>query len=246
MIQVRLYTYQLCRGIGYIHSTGICHRDIKPHNILVDIDKHVVKFCDFGSAKRLVPNEVSVAYICSRYYRAPELMLGSTNYSTDIDTWSVGCVFGELLTGRPLFVGETSVDQLVKIMQVLGTPSREAMHAMNPRHSEVTMPQLPRVMPMPLAEHLEALMQETCKRSRTHEVDAQAVDLLSRMLRYEPNERIKPLECLAHPFFDPLRERGFRLPGDAHPPPLFNFSNLEKQHMRPEILAKVVPVWARK
>lgn len=82
-----------------MHALGICHRDIKPQNLLVDSSNHALKVCDFGSAKRLIKGEVNVSYICSRYYRAPELIFGATEYNNSIDVWSVGCVMAELLLG---------------------------------------------------------------------------------------------------------------------------------------------------
>ena len=87
---VKLYSYQLLRSIAYIHAKGICHRDIKPQNILVDTGSHILKLCDFGSAKQLISGEPNVSYICSRYYRAPELIFGATDYTTNIDVWSAG------------------------------------------------------------------------------------------------------------------------------------------------------------
>jgi serine/threonine protein kinase len=86
---------------------------------------HVLKLCDFGSAKQLVKGEPNVSYICSRYYRAPELIFGNSNYTTSIDVWSVGCVIAELMLGQPIFPGESGVDQLVEIIKILGTPSKE-------------------------------------------------------------------------------------------------------------------------
>jgi serine/threonine protein kinase len=118
MILVKLYGFQICRAIAYIHALGVCHRDIKPQNLLVDPDTHVLKLCDFGSAKMLSPGESNIAYICSRYYRAPELIFGATEYTSTIDIWSVGCVLAELIIGRPLFAGESGVDQLVEIIKV--------------------------------------------------------------------------------------------------------------------------------
>ena len=117
--------YQVARSLAYIHQVGICHRDIKPQNLLLDPNSHVVKLCDFGSAKMLVKGETNIAYICSRYYRAPELIFGATDYTTAIDTWSFGCVFSELILGQPLFPGESNVDQ-VGFMLIGGVQSGSA------------------------------------------------------------------------------------------------------------------------
>lgn len=129
-----------------MHAVGICHRDIKPQNLLVDSRSAVLKLCDFGSAKALQPGEPSVAYICSRYYRAPELIFGATDYTTAIDIWSAGCVAAELLLGHPLFPGDTGVDQLVEIIKVLGTPTRAEVEAMNPAYTEFKFPQVRRIL----------------------------------------------------------------------------------------------------
>lgn len=99
MILVKLYAYQIFRALAYIHSLSIVHRDIKPQNLLVDPLSHQLKLCDFGSAKKIVKGEKNVAYICSRYYRAPELIFGATEYTSAVDVWSAGCVIGELLLG---------------------------------------------------------------------------------------------------------------------------------------------------
>lgn len=139
MIYVKLFVYQLARSLAYIHGLGICHRDIKPQNLLVDHETGVLKLCDFGSAKRLVKDEPNVSYICSRYYRAPELIFGATNYSTAIDVWSSGCVFGEMLLGTPLFPGENRVDQLVEIIKVRGHSGQAEWTKWDPRTRTRTM-----------------------------------------------------------------------------------------------------------
>ena len=110
MMLVKLYAYQAFRALAYINALGYCHRDIKPQNLLVNPESHILKVCDFGSAKRLEKNKTNVSYICSRYYRAPELIFGATSYDSAIDVWSVGCVIAELLIGQPLFPGESGVD----------------------------------------------------------------------------------------------------------------------------------------
>lgn len=95
ILEIKIYIYQLFRSLAYIHSMGICHRDIKPQNLLLDPNTGVLKLCDFGSAKILVENEPNVSYICSRYYRAPELIFGATNYTTKIGK-SVSCAMKRL------------------------------------------------------------------------------------------------------------------------------------------------------
>jgi glycogen synthase kinase 3 beta len=96
MLQIKLYMYQLLRSLAYIHSVGICHRDIKPQNLLLNPATGVLKLCDFGSAKILVAGEPNVSYICSRYYRAPELIFGATNYTTFIGLYERSLMFHDL------------------------------------------------------------------------------------------------------------------------------------------------------
>lgn len=237
LILVRLYTYQMCRSLGYLHSLGICHRDIKPQNLLVDPRTHVLKLCDFGSAKRLIPSEHSVAYICSRFYRAPELMLGATEYTTAIDIWSIGCVLGELLIGKPLFPGDSSVDQLVKIIQVLGTPTRQQMQTMNPNYTEFRFPD---VRP----KDWKSVVATASSPVDRGPICPAALDLLAALLKYEPNLRLRPYEALAHPFFDPLRDTGCRLPDGSSLPSLFNFSDAELQAMSAETRSRVTAPWS--
>lgn len=125
LIWVQLFSYQLLRGIAYMHRNNFCHRDLKPQNLLIDDKNAILKICDFGSAKEFKKNEKNVAYICSRYYRAPELIFGSDDYNTKIDIWSIGCIISEMLLGFPIFAGESSIDQLVEIIKVRGTPTNQ-------------------------------------------------------------------------------------------------------------------------
>ncbi|XAR63103.1 Non-specific serine/threonine protein kinase [Bertholletia excelsa] len=229
---VQLYTYQICRALNYIHNViGVCHRDIKPQNLLVNPHTHQVKLCDFGSAKKLVPGEPNISYICSRYYRAPELIFGATEYTTAIDMWSVGCVLAELLLGQPLFPGESGVDQLVEIIKILGTPTREEIKCMTPHYTEFKFPQI-KAHPWHKVFH-KRMPQE-------------AVDLASRLLQYSPNLRCSALEACAHPFFDDLREPNVCLPNGRPLPPLFNFTPQELAGASLELRERLIPKHARK
>lgn len=222
---IKLYMYQLFRSLAYIHSHGICHRDIKPQNLLLDPDSGVLKLCDFGSAKHLVRGEPNVSYICSRYYRAPELIFGATDYTTNIDVWSAGCVFAELMLGQPIFPGDSGVDQLVEIIKVLGTPTREQIKEMNPNYTEFKFPQI-KAHPWPKVF-----------RART---SPEAIDLVSRLLEYTPSARISPLQACAHSFFDELRESGTKLPNGRDLPQLFNFTEQELQ-IQPSLNSQLIP-----
>jgi len=222
---IKLYMYQLFRSLAYIHSQGICHRDIKPQNLLLDPDSGILKLCDFGSAKNLLPGEPNVSYICSRYYRAPELIFGAINYTTSIDLWSTGCVFGELMIGQPLFPGDSGVGQLVEIIKILGTPSLEQIKDMNPNYEEF---QFPHIRPHPWQKVF---------RART---SIEAIDLVSRLLEYTPSARITPLQACAHTFFDELREPGTKLPNGREMPPLFNFTEAELK-IQPTLNSQLIP-----
>ncbi|KAK7342429.1 hypothetical protein VNO80_25381 [Phaseolus coccineus] len=231
LIFAKLYTYQIFRGLAYIHTTlGVCHRDVKPQNLLVHPLTHQVKLCDFGSAKVLVKGESNISYICSRYYRAPELIFGATEYTASIDIWSAGCVLAELLLGQPLFPGENQVDQLVEIIKVLGTPTREEIRCMNPEYTDFRFPQI-KAHPWHKVFH---------KR-----MPPEAIDLASRLLQYSPSLRCTALEACAHPFFDELREPNARLPNGRPLPPLFNFKQ-ELAGVSPELVNRLIPEHIRR
>ncbi|KQK12204.1 shaggy-related protein kinase kappa isoform X1 [Brachypodium distachyon] len=232
LIYVKLYTYQICRALAYIHNcVGICHRDIKPQNVLVNPHTHQLKICDFGSAKVLVKGEPNISYICSRYYRAPELIFGATEYTSAIDLWSTGCVMAELLLGQPLFPGESGVDQLVEIIKVLGTPTREEIKCMNPNYTEFKFPQIK-------AHPWHKVFQK--------KLPAEALDLVSRFLQYSPDLRCTAMEACMHPFFDELRDPNTRLPNGRPLPPLFNFRSQELNGIPPEVIERLVPEHARR
>jgi glycogen synthase kinase 3 beta len=143
-LKLKVLAYQLFRGLLYLSSVGIAHRDMKPQNILVDDSNWQLLICDFGSAKRLAAGEPNLAYICSRCYRAPELIFGSTDYSTQIDMWSAGCILVEMLTLEPIFRSDSNIDQLVEIIKVLGTPTYDEIMEMNP-DCDLDKYQLPKI-----------------------------------------------------------------------------------------------------
>jgi len=216
---IKCYSYQICRALAYVHSLGVCHRDIKPQNLLLNPETHTVKLCDFGSAKILQKGLSNVAYICSRYYRAPELIFESAFYTCAIDVWSLGCVIGELFLGTPLFQGGSGVDQLVEIIKVLGAPSRSDILAMNRNYTQFTFPT---VKPMPWKDVFNGVT------FKGKPMPSAALDLIKNMLVFQPLTRIDPLDALGHEFFASLRTKEARLPNGRSLPPLFNFTDNEK------------------
>jgi serine/threonine protein kinase len=223
---VKLYAFQLLKSICYINLLGICHRDIKPQNVLVDPNTHLLKLCDFGSAKRLVKGEPNIAYICSRYYRAPELIFGATDYTTQVDSWSIGCVIAEMILGIPVFPGESASDQLVEIIKILGTPSKTQILSMTNQPAEF---KFPNIKPYPWSKVFK---------NKNYEEGIN--DLLSVLLVYDPQVRAKPINALLHPYFDELRSPLTKLPnGNPIPKEVFQFSPEEIKEY-PDLIKKIV------
>jgi glycogen synthase kinase 3 beta len=196
LLLVRLFAFELFAGLAYLHGLGVAHRDVKPDNVLVDIETGALRICDFGSAKVLRPGDASVPYIASRYYRAPELLLGCTHYTTAVDVWAAGCVVAELLTaGMPLFMGATSDAQIGEVAKVLGPPPLQ--------FGQVSATQ---VMPLEVV-----LPGHTPKDLFT---------LLRDILVYAPEKRPTATQVLAYRCFDELFRENVRLPNGRLIPPL--------------------------
>ena len=223
---VKLISYQLLRSLAYLHAKSICHRDIKPANILIHPSNCTVKLCDFGSAKFVKANEPSISYITSRPYRAPELIFRATRYNCSIDLWSAGCVIAEMLLGQPLFSGDSNPEQLLSIIQILGTPSRQDLIAMNPQLTQVDLPPLP------------PLSWRSAFRAST---DPLAIDLISKLCVYNPASRLSGYQALMHPFFDELRSPELSLPNGKELPPLFEFTHEEIGFFGVDLLKQLVP-----
>lgn len=188
-----LYSYQLFRCLHYLQAVKVMHRDIKPQNLLVDTKTQRLLFCDFGSAKKVNLEDENISYICSRYYRAPELLMGGKHYGCGVDTWSVGCVVAEMFLGKPLFIGNDTKDQIIKIAEMLGIPTDSDLRAMG-------------VKPLPDSDFKD-LEVKSLKERLAGKASPAAIDLLMKTLTYDPEKRIKPVEALLHSYYDLLRQK---------------------------------------
>lgn len=185
-------TYQILKAVAFMHSKGLFHRDIKPENCMVNRDTLDVKLVDFGSTSVDNSREVFTEYISTRWYRAPECIMTSGSYGMEIDEWAVGCILFEVLTRQPLFPGENELDQLAKIHSLLGTPSDELMKKFigNPNR------ELDYHFKFKPAQDLEKLLPNKSMAT---------VDLLKKLLTYDPSKRMKAVDALNHQAFAFLR-----------------------------------------
>jgi mitogen-activated protein kinase 15 len=207
---------QLLRSLAHMHARGLLHRDVKPSNLLLN-GECVVKLADFGLARSLAgtaaaggggatgPNEeaaipgagaasnpVLTDYVATRWYRAPEILLGSPRYTAGVDLWACGCILGELLTGRPVFPGSSTMNQLDRILELTGRPTQQDLDA--------------------VASPFAATMLESCSVTRAAKLHdlfpgatEEALDLLRRLLRFDPTRRLSAAEALRHPYVLPFR-----------------------------------------
>ncbi|KAF9453570.1 Pkinase-domain-containing protein [Macrolepiota fuliginosa MF-IS2] len=194
---VQYFVYQILRGMKYIHSASVIHRDLKPGNLLVNADCEL-KICDFGLSRGFnsVPDENAThltEYVATRWYRAPEIMLAFRRYNTAIDVWSIGCILAELLMGKPLFKGKDYVDQLNKILDVLGTPEEHIIKKIGSDKAQAYVRSLPIKKTVPF----QKLMPNA---------DPQALDLLEKTLTFDPTWRITVCEALEHPWLSSYHE----------------------------------------
>ena len=193
-ILLKLFSFQMLKCIGYLHSLGICHRDIKPQNILIDPKDYTLKLCDFGCAKHLIKTESNISYICSRFYRPPELVAGANYYTTQVDVWSIGCVIAELVLNIPIFPGKSATDQFMEIIKVLGTPTSEQIKIMGGKPINVNK------LPQSEKKKWKDVFKGKIK-------DELFFDLVGNLLVYEPENRLGPYRAMCHPFFNELKKK---------------------------------------
>lgn len=189
---IRYFVYQILRGLKYIHSANVLHRDLKPSNILLNTTCDL-KICDFGLARVADPTHdhkgVLTEYVATRWYRAPEIMLNPKAYFKAIDVWSVGCIFAELLSNKPIFPGKHYLDQVHIILNVIGSPSPEDLESVTSEQARRYLQSLP--------------FRPTVPWSRLYaQADKQALDLLDKMLTFNPHKRISVEQALAHPYLE--------------------------------------------
>ncbi|KAL2938204.1 Mitogen-activated protein kinase 3 [Bienertia sinuspersici] len=189
------FLYQILRGLKYIHSANVIHRDLKPSNLLINANCDL-KICDFGLARPTSENEHMTEYVVTRWYRAPELLLNSSDYTAAIDLWSVGCIFMELMNRRPLFPGKDHVHQMRLLTEVksgFGTPTESDLGFL---HNEDARRYIRQMSPQP---------RQQLRQVFPH-VNPLAIDLIERMLTFDPTRRITVEEALSHPYLARLHD----------------------------------------
>ncbi|KAL1292645.1 hypothetical protein HN51_053212 [Arachis hypogaea] len=191
---IQSFLFQLCKGVAHCHSHGVLHRDLKPQNLLLDQKKGILKIADLGLGRAFtVPLKSYTHEIVTLWYRAPEVLLGTTHYSTGVDMWSVGCIFAEMVRRQALFPGDSEFQQLLNIFKILGTPTEEQWPGVTSLRDWHTYPKWE---PQNLARTVPTLGPD-------------GVDLLTKMLKYNPAERISAKAALDHPYFDSLDKSQF-------------------------------------
>ncbi|KAF1980737.1 Pkinase-domain-containing protein [Aulographum hederae CBS 113979] len=202
---VKKFMSQLVEGIKYCHSRRVLHRDLKPQNLLIDRDGNL-KLADFGLARAFgVPLRTYTHEVVTLWYRSPEILLGGRQYSTGVDMWSAGCIFAEMCTRKPLFPGDSEIDEIFKIFRILGTPSEEEWPGVT------SFPDFKSSFPKWNRGDLSTLVPT---------LNDEGLDLLDAMLVYDPAGRISAKQSIIHPYFtnNPVSNTtaGYQFPGKGN------------------------------
>jgi len=197
---VRYYIYELLLGLDFCHSRGIMHRDVKPHNIMIDHTTRQLRLIDWGLAEFYHPEKEYNVRVASRYFKGPELLVNFRMYDYSLDMWSLGCMFASIIFKKePFFKGKDNNDQMVKICRVLGTKDFYTYLKKYDIKLEKNLARM--IQPCPKQEYVKFVNPENKKY-----ISPEALDLTDRLLRYDHLERLSPREAMRHAYFDPIRE----------------------------------------
>ncbi|KAG8081317.1 hypothetical protein GUJ93_ZPchr0007g5378 [Zizania palustris] len=196
---IRYYIYELLKALDYCHSQGIMHRDVKPHNVMIDHELRKLRLIDWGLAEFYHPGKEYNVRVASRYFKGPELLVDLQDYDYSLDMWSLGCMFsGMIFRKEPFFYGHDNHDQLVKIAKVLGTDGLNAY--LNKYRIELD-PQLEALV----GRHSRKPWSKFINADNQHLVSPEAIDFLDKLLRYDHQDRLTAREAMAHPYFLQVR-----------------------------------------
>ncbi|KAJ2726799.1 Casein kinase II subunit alpha [Coemansia sp. Benny D115] len=198
---VRYYIYELLKALDFAHSRGIMHRDVKPHNVMIDHERRTLRLIDWGLAEFYHPGLDYNVRVASRYFKGPELLVDYIYYDYSLDMWSLGCMFGSMIFRKePFFHGHDNEDQLVKIAKVLGT---EDLMAYVKKYNITLKAQYSKI----LGTYPRKSWHKFITIENQRFVSPEAIDFLDRLLRYDHMERLTAKEAMTHPYFDPVREK---------------------------------------
>lgn len=199
---VRYYILELLKALDFCHSQGIMHRDVKPHNVMIDHENRKLRLIDWGLAEFYHQGTDYNVRVASRYFKGPELLVDLQNYDYSLDMWSLGCMFASMIFRKePFFHGHDNTDQLVKIVKVLGTNDFEAYVR---KYDIILDPQFDEVLPTN-AEKKPWTKFITDENKRY--ISDEAIDFLDHLLRYDHQDRYTPSEAMEHPYFAPVRNQ---------------------------------------